>query len=225
MYIKLTRMDGSPIWLNAAFVVTIEPHRKSGGSLVVPIGDGLDYEVKEAPETVLAMLDGAPVPTVVPIPSSDALTAAPDDVSPEENIPEEKPSSPEDDASLDVFKPQKTSGEKTKQPKKTTNRRSRSKTVKTEDDGEDQSQSTKKKSPARSRSKKKHELQLEETELERLRKLAPKTLKKLGNTISTQFKVEDVKETIEALSANGIIAIDGERVVWANCANPEDKVS
>ena len=118
MYIKLTRMDGAPIWLNAAFVVTIEPHRRSGGSLVVPIGDGLDYEVKESPETVLAMLDGAPVPAVVPIPCSDALTATPDDVSPEESIPEEDVPSAEDATSLDVFKSAKAGEEKTKPAKK-----------------------------------------------------------------------------------------------------------
>ena len=218
MYIKLTRMDGAPIWLNAAFVVTIEPHRRSGGSLVVPIGDGLDYEVKESPETVLAMLDGAPVPAVVPIPCSDALTATPDDVSPEESIPEEDVPSAEDATSLDVFKSAKAGEEKTKPAKKTTPRRGKSKTAKAEEDGEDQSKSEKKKSTAKNRSKKKNELKLEETELERLRKLAPKTLKKLGNTVSTQFKVDNVEETIETLASNGIITLDGERVIWTNPA-------
>ena len=33
MFIKLTRKDGSPIWLNASFVVTVEPLR-GGGSVV-----------------------------------------------------------------------------------------------------------------------------------------------------------------------------------------------
>ena len=56
MFIQLTRTDGIPVWLNACFVVTVEPSR-GGGSIVVPIGDGLDYEVKESPETVLSMLD------------------------------------------------------------------------------------------------------------------------------------------------------------------------
>ena len=210
MYIKLTRMDGSPIWLNAAFVVTIEPHRKNGGSLVVPIGDGLDYEVKEPPATVLAMLDGAPAPAVVPVPSSDALTAAPDDVSPEE------PASEEDGSSLDIFKNTKVGEEKTKPVKKPTTKRGRTKTAKTEEDSEDQSAAARKKSPAKSRAKKTVELKLEETELERLRKLAPKTLKKLGNTVATQFKVDDVDNTVEALESNGIITLDGERVTWTN---------
>ena len=82
MFIRLTRTDGLPIWLNASFIVTVEPTR-SGGSIVVPIGDGLDYEVKEAPETVLALLENAPPAQVVPVPPPKSLTHTPDDVSPE----------------------------------------------------------------------------------------------------------------------------------------------
>ena len=90
MYIKLTRMNGQPIWLNASFVVTVEPTR-GGGSIVVPIGDGLDYEVRESPEAVLALLAGAPAPAVVPVPPPRALAPQPEDVSPED----ERPSDPE----------------------------------------------------------------------------------------------------------------------------------
>ena len=82
MFIRLTRTDGLPIWLNASFIVTVEPAR-SGGSIVVPIGDGLDYDVKEAPETVLALLNEAPSAKVVPVPPPKSLTHTPDDVSPE----------------------------------------------------------------------------------------------------------------------------------------------
>ena len=82
MFIQLTRTDGAPVWLNAAFIVTIEPTR-GGGSIVVPIGDGLDYEVREKPGDVLAMLEGAPSASVVPVPPPKALTPRPDDVSPE----------------------------------------------------------------------------------------------------------------------------------------------
>ena len=84
MFIQLTRTDGSPVWLNASFVVTVEPSR-GGGSIVVPIGDGLDYEVKEPPEAVLAVLDGAPPAKVVPVPPPKTLTPRPDDVSPDVN--------------------------------------------------------------------------------------------------------------------------------------------
>ena len=103
MFIRLTRTDGQPIWINASFVVTVEPAR-SGGSVVVPIGDGLDYDVKETPETVLALLDEAPPAKVVPVPPPKALTPTPDDVSPEvgfrrgddgESSPEEPPEAEE----------------------------------------------------------------------------------------------------------------------------------
>ncbi|MBQ0032575.1 MAG: hypothetical protein KBT68_07210, partial [bacterium] len=83
MYIKLTRFDNRPVWLNAAFVVTVEPRRDGNGSVVVPIGDGLDYDVRESPEEVLRMLEGCPAPQVVPVPVSDCLTKTPADVSPE----------------------------------------------------------------------------------------------------------------------------------------------
>ena len=83
MYIKLTRFDNRPVWLNAAFVVTVEPRKDGSGAVVVPIGDGLDYDVRESPEDVLRMLEGAPVPEVVPVPVSDCLAPAPKDVSPE----------------------------------------------------------------------------------------------------------------------------------------------
>ncbi|MBQ9740094.1 MAG: hypothetical protein IJV91_04045 [Kiritimatiellae bacterium] len=82
-------------------MVTVEPSR-GGGSIVVPIGDGLDYEVKEPPEAVLAVLDGAPPAKVVPVPPPKTLTPRPDDVSPDVNpadcdkvaMPEVVPSAP-----------------------------------------------------------------------------------------------------------------------------------
>lgn len=83
MYIKLTKTDGRPIWLNASFIVTVEP-MQNGGAIVVPIGDGLDYEVKESPETVLAMLGDIPPPAVVPVPPPKSLAPQPEDVSPED---------------------------------------------------------------------------------------------------------------------------------------------
>ena len=82
MFIQLTRTDGLPIWINAAFVVTVEPLR-NGGAIVVPIGDGLDYEVRESPESVLALLKDAPPAKVVPVRPPKTLTPMPDDVSPD----------------------------------------------------------------------------------------------------------------------------------------------
>jgi uncharacterized protein YlzI (FlbEa/FlbD family) len=102
MYIKLTRMNGRPIWLNASFVVTVEP-TPIGGAIVVPIGDGLDYEVRESPETVLALLAGTPAPAVVPVRPPRALAPQPEDVSPEE----ERPFDPEPEQPVEEAKPTK----------------------------------------------------------------------------------------------------------------------
>ena len=185
MYIKLTRFDNRPVWLNAAFVVTVEPRRDGSGSVVVPIGDGLDYDVRESPEDVLRMLEGCPAPQVVPVPVSDCLTKAPADVSPEpERKPEEKPVEEKADA------PATKSVKKAARAKK--------------------SAATKKTKPA-----KKPVLELSDDEVTRLGKLAPKSIAKLKNTLSTQFRVSDVSETVAALEAKGIIKLDGNHVNWA----------
>ena len=70
MFVKLTKKDGSPVWLNANFIVTVESVR-GGGSIVVPVGDGLDYEVSENVEKILPVIEKAqgavaivPVPTI-----------------------------------------------------------------------------------------------------------------------------------------------------------------
>lgn len=199
MYIKLTRTDGSPIWLNAAFIVTIEPQKRAAGSVVVPIGDGLDYDVRESPETVLALLDGAPVPAVVPVPSTDALTLAPEDVSP--------PQEPAPAA---------------RQDKKSSPRRAKTKTPKSAsaDAGQTPDEAPAvKKTVARSRGKKKALPVIDEAGIERLRKLAPKSLKKLKNTISSQFNIEDTDGAVEALAKAGVFTLDTERVIWPGSAD------
>ena len=184
MYIKLTRFDNRPVWLNAAFVVTVEPRRDGSGSVVVPIGDGLDYDVRESPEDVLRMLEGCPAPQVVPVPVSDCLTKTPADVSPEpERKPVEKPA--EEKAEAPAAKPAK----KPVRAKKPA--------------------AAKKAKPA-----KKPVLELSDEEVARLGKLAPKSIAKLKNTLSTQFRVSDVSETVAALEAKGAIKLDGNHVNW-----------
>ena len=182
MYIKLTRFDYRPVWLNAAFVVTVEPRRDGGGAVVVPIGDGLDYDVRESPEEVLRMLEGCPAPQVVPVPVSDCLTKTPADVSPEperepaEGAPDEKslPAAPRK-----PVRPRKAAAAKKARPGKP---------------------------PA---------LELSGEDVARLGKLAPKSVAKLKNTLSTQFRVADVSRTVAALEAKGVIRIDGNRISWA----------
>ncbi len=113
MFIQLTKRDHTPVWFNAAFIVTVEPGR-SGGSVVVPIGDGLDYDVLESPEKVLALLAGAPAPTVVPVPS----------------IPEKRtfippPLPPEKEEADETDEPRAATDTPVKRAKKSTNARKR----------------------------------------------------------------------------------------------------
>ena len=199
MYIKLTRFDNRPVWLNAAFVVTVEPRRDGNGAVVVPIGDGLDYDVRESPEDVLRMLEGCPAPQVVPVPVSDCLTKTPADVSPE---PERKPPEPQKPVEPER-KPDAVA-----EPAR-------------EDAGGTEAKPAKKparvKKPAaakRAKPAKKPVLELSDDEVTRLGKLAPKSIAKLKNTLSTQFRVSDVSETVAALEAKGVIRIDGNHVNW-----------
>ena len=187
-FVRLTRLDGSPIWLNASFVVTVEP-RKGGGSVVVPIGDGLDYDVRETPEAVLSYLDGAPMPEVVPVPTSDALTPTPDDVSPEGGQDEAKKAEAEDE------KPAK------KPVRKTAKRKSAAA-------AKEEVPSYVVPTPAASAG------ELLDEEVARLRKMAPRTVNKLQNTIMTQFKSVNAEAALAALATRGVITIDGTRVNW-----------
>ena len=188
MYIKLTRFDNRPVWLNAAFVVTVEPRRDGNGSVVVPIGDGLDYDIRESPEDVLRMLEGCPAPQVVPVPVSDCLTKTPADVSPE---PERKPPEP--------VAEEKPVEAKADEPAEKPVKKPRAK----------KPAAAKKAKPA-----KKPVLELSDDEVARLGKLAPKSVAKLKNTLSTQFRVADVSETVAALEAKGVIKLDGNHVNW-----------
>ena len=191
MYIKLTRFDNRPVWLNAAFVVTVEPRRDGSGSVVVPIGDGLDYDVRESPEEVLRLLEGCPAPQVVPVPVSDCLTKTPADVSPEPERKEDAVAAParEDADSAVVEAPAAKPAKKPARAKKPA-------------------------APKKAKPAKKPVLELSDEEVARLGKLAPKSIAKLKNTLSTQFRVSDVSETVAALEAKGVIKIDGNHVSW-----------
>ena len=190
MFIKLTRFDNRPIWLNAAFVVTVEPRKDGSGAVVVPIGDGLDYDVRETPEVVLKMLDGCPVPDVVPVPVSDCLTVTPADVSPEPDDAESRSAD-----RPDTEKPREESPAETK-PKKTSRATKRTSATK------------------KTKAAKKPELELSDEDVVRLLKLSPKSAAKLNNTLAAQFKVTDVAATVAALEAKGVLSFDGNHVNW-----------
>lgn len=197
MYIKLTRLDNSPIWINASFVVTVEP-RRGGGAVVVPIGDGLDYDVRETPESVLAMLAGAPAPEVVPVPAPKGLAPTPEDVS-----PEPEPPAPE---AAPAEKP----------VRKTTRARAKAKAETPAAEGAEPGAAAKpaKKSRA-TRKTKLPELTLADEQVERLKKMAPGSVRKLQNTLVTQFKVEEPDAVIKALEARQVVALDRDHVIWA----------
>ena len=202
MYIKLTKFDNRPVWLNASFIVTVEPRRDGNGAVVVPIGDGLDYDVKESPEAVLAMLEGAPVPTVVPVPVSDCLTKTPDDVSPEPVAKREEPR-PAEASPTDAPAAEK------KPRKRTTRAKAKAKPEEKKTESAEMPAEEAESVPAKA-----PELELSPDQVARLAKLAPKSIAKLKNTLATQFHIADVGGTVLALEAKGAFTLEGNRVLW-----------
>ncbi len=81
MFIKLTKSDGSPVWLNPEFIVRIEAWKT--GSAVAAAGDG-DFEVRETPSSIFALIDSqatstrqsAPTPPKAPPQSAPQPPAA-----------------------------------------------------------------------------------------------------------------------------------------------------
>ena len=250
MFIKLTRLDNSPIWLNAAFIVTVEP-RKGGGTIVVPIGDGLDYEVRETAEAVLGMLGDAPTPAVVPVPVPKGLTKTPDDVSPDRGMPDllperpvpAKPVSPVQSespapsaapaASEAAEVPKKSANEPAKaespavaasaeepEPAKPA-KRTRKTAAKTKTAAKPRKKAAAKKEPAPA-PKPLTPLVLDEGQVERLKKMSPRSIRKLANTLMAQFKVGDPFEVIRALEEREFLKTEGDRVLWpVAVAEPE----
>lgn len=217
MFIKLTRFDNRPVWLNASFIVTVEPRRDGNGAVVVPIGDGLDYDVRETPAEVLKLLEGAPEPKVVPVPVSDCLTKTPADVSPE---PEKKDPPPPAPAAPAVSAAEEAPQveESGKKPRKRTTRKTTKSAV------EKKPRAAKKADEPVAETPKAEEpvppaaplkLELSDDQVARLRKMAPKSLAKIKNTLATQFHVGDVVGTVAALAEKGIYKIDGNHIEWA----------
>lgn len=214
MFIKLTRFDNRPVWLNASFIVTVEPRRDGNGAVVVPIGDGLDYDVRETPAEVLKLLEGAPEPKVVPVPVSDCLTKTPADVSPE---PEKKDPPPPPSPAPAPAAPEVSAAEEApqveesgKKPRKRTTRKTTKSAVEKKPRAAKKADEPKPEPPAAPL-----RLELSDDQVARLRKMAPKSLAKIKNTLATQFHVGDVVGTVAALAEKGIYKIDGNHIEWA----------
>ena len=57
-------------------------------------------------------------------------------------------------------------------------------------------------------------LELSDDQIARLRKMAPKSVAKIKNTLATQFHIGDVVGTVAALAEKGLYKIDGNHIDW-----------
>ena len=135
------------------------------------------------------MLEGVPAPTVVPVPAPEALTKRPDDVS-GENGGFIETALPENEVGRGSMTPPD------QPPAKPAKKRAA------------------RKPPVKKTKIKKPELALTESDVERLKKMAPGSVKKLANTLTPQFKVEDADGAIKALAGKGVLSLERDHVIW-----------
>lgn len=226
MFIKLTQLNGKAIWFNQAYIVTVEP-RKGPGALVVPLGDGLDYEVLESPESILEALGGALVPIAAskkPVTSEKPADPVKDQALPQ---PAEEPDF-RIDGGLIVPVASKTNPET--ESKETGSRKKKSataakpatnaKAVTKKTAAKETSKKATKESAktAATKVKKKTALPpmpLTKDQLMRLQKMSPGSLRKLVNTLMSQFAVAETSPVVDALCAREIISVtDQGHVNW-----------
>lgn len=203
MFVKLKKKDGSPVWVNAGYVVTVTP-AKYGGSTVVPIGDGFDYDVMEEPDEVVALLSGA--------------------AGQEAEKPKRKTRSKKAAA-------QKTGGEPKGggegEPKGESAPKAESE-PKDESAPEDEVESVfgeaKGAPAAEDVLAEKLKFDFPEEYIARLRKLAPRSLRKLNNTLVAQCNVTDPGPVVMYLVDRRVISIDKSHVTWLNdpSADPDN---
>lgn len=211
MFIRLTRTDGRPIWINPEFVVTVED-RKGGGSIVVPAGDGLDYDVKESPDAVMRMCGGvaaATPPAVEHAESADQpaeetpgqAAEEPTDILPMQDAP--PVSVDQAEATVQALR------EKVKRLRKATESDKPEASTAEKPGGKPTEEDAKPKLAAKPRkkaSRKKPAIDLTDEQMARLRKMAPGSRQKLLNTLS-HLKVPNAEATAVALIAHKVIEI------------------
>ena len=273
MFITLTRLDGSPIWINAAFVVTVEP-RKGGGAVIVPIGDGLDYEVRERADDIITLVEKAQGIVSAPAPVTPSAPAVIEKAKPEKAA--EKPAGgdgakdePPKFEDPNAGAPQVSEAEAAnavavvsaikkgtlrrapaKAPAKKTTRKTAKSAAKAEEKPaepptkEDAAPAADAEKPVAEpapapeaaafdvfaepgvrRTVDKTPLDLSTDQIDRLRAMAPKTVKKLLNSINAQFPVADPNSTIQALKDHGIITVDDKGHVKWDALTLEDVLS
>ncbi len=207
MFIKLTRTDGRPIWINPEFIVTVEG-RKDGGSIVVPGGDGLDYDVKESPQTVMDLCGGKVEAAEIPPPP-----ALPADPPPQEKVTEAKSTVSGEPAASEPV-PAKKRGRKASKaaaapepaPVPETPPATEPPAVAAEAEPATPAEEKPAAKPRKRTSRKKPAIDLTDEQMARLRKMAPGSRQKLLNTL-VHLKVPNAEATAVALIANKVLEI------------------
>ena len=206
MFIKLTRTDGRPIWINPEFIVTVE-NRKDGGAIVVPAGDGLDYDVKESSDAVMRLCGGEPPPEA-PVPE-------PPPPDPNEALPiVNAPDLPVDQAEATV----QALREKVKRLRETAAaKKPDEKAAPSAEPPPAEAPEAEPKPAAKPRkrtSRKKPAIDLTDEQMERLKKMAPGSRQKLLNTLA-HLKVPNAEATAVALLAHKVIEMTPDNhVKW-----------
>ena len=206
MFIKLTRTDGRPIWINPEFVVTVED-RKGGGAIVVPAGDGLDYDVKESPDAVMRMCGGG-----MPMSATEQPAAGPAEQPPAEPQPpaeQEQPATEPTDAlpMQDAPPVSVDQAEATVQALREKVKRLRKVAEAEPKPPADEAKAKPAAKPRKKASRsKKPAIDLTDEQMTRLKKMAPGSRQKLLNTLS-HLKMPNAEATAVALIAHKVIEI------------------
>jgi uncharacterized protein YlzI (FlbEa/FlbD family) len=224
MFIRLTKRDGSPVWINVDFIVTVESVR-TGGAVVVPSGDGLDYEVRESAEDIFKLIGEDAVQEVplessveVPCEAPSSKESEPAKEEPVEPSPEPLfegdavPVQSESETAAAVTAVMQLSPD-APPPVERPSKRARKAKTRPAPAGTPATDGERK--PTRRRAARKTPLALTEDQLKRVRTMAPRSVKRLSNTLSSQFAVTDPETTIRALVEHDIIQIDDQsHITW-----------
>jgi len=220
MFIKLTKFNGDPVWINSQYVITVEERKVGGGSVIVPVGDDIDYDVQEEPEAVFKLMGEKPVQAKATRSKAKKTAAAePAGETPAEEAAE-KPA--EEAAPKPAKASRKTSAAKqsVEKPAKTAAKKTRAKAAKSAEPSEAEESAAATSAEASlaadaAGQPPKAVLDLGENDVARLRKLAPRTLRKLYNTLMAQFKTADATVTAKALADSGVITVGtDDRIIW-----------
>lgn len=243
MFIKLTQLNGKPIWFNQQYIVTVEP-RKGSGALVVPLGDGLDYEVLESPGAIIDAMGGSSAPAGkqvfagnVPPKTSEVNPAkteepefrieggliVPAQATPSEDTVDDSEKSPVDEKKEEPA-PKKTAARRTRKTASSAKSSGASKSAGEKPAATEASagektakkaRTTARKSTASKKKAAQPPLPLTEDQLIRLQKMSPGSMRKLVNTLMSQFAVAETADVIDALCAREIISVtDQGHVNW-----------